>query len=411
MNIIADAKRESGVRAASAWRNRNFTLLYLSGAAITLGSKVYELALPLILYDLTRSEVAMTTMRAIEFLPNLLLAIFIGVWVDRANKKRWIQTTNLLQAVFLLLLFFLLEAGHHSLWIFYSIGFLLMTLNYSYGNGRISLAKQALPRELLTTANAKFSAVSTFADIMGPALSGFILLLANLNFGLLFTAIAFAVAFGITAMLPADQEAAKQARSSFWSDLREGWVELRRNRPLWMLTWLVVFLNSASGLYDAVLIFYAKDTLGLSDLEVGLLLCAGGAGGLIGSQWVTSLRSRLGTGKLLGLTLFMSAVASILLYFAHNATLMAVSLFVSGLFGLMQSVCIWSFRQESTPTHLIGRISGVTGSMFKLGLPFVLFGSGFAAHAFGASLIFLLAVVFYLAILVVYRFLPLWRLP
>jgi hypothetical protein len=35
----------------------------------------------------THSEVVMTTMRAIEFLPNLLLAMFIGEWVDRSNKK------------------------------------------------------------------------------------------------------------------------------------------------------------------------------------------------------------------------------------------------------------------------------------------------------------------------------------
>jgi hypothetical protein len=114
---------------------------------------------------------------------------------------------------------------------------------------------------------------------------------------------------------------------------------------------------------------------------------------------------------LLGLTIGMPIVAAIALFFAKNAVWMAVSLFISGMFGLIQSVCIWTFRQESTPAHLIGRVSGITGSMFKLGMPFAIFGSGFVAESLSPSVVFLCAAVLYAGILAVYRFLPLRRLP
>ncbi|MGU3471752.1 hypothetical protein ACLBWT_11435 [Paenibacillus sp. D51F] len=56
---------------------------------LALGGKLYELTLRLFLYDLTHSAVAMSAMRSMEFLPSLLLAVFIGVLVDRSRKKRW----------------------------------------------------------------------------------------------------------------------------------------------------------------------------------------------------------------------------------------------------------------------------------------------------------------------------------
>ncbi|WP_289141645.1 hypothetical protein [uncultured Brevibacillus sp.] len=74
---------ESGTHAKqSIWRNRPFLILFFTSAFLACGAKVYELALPLILYDMTQSPVTMTTMKSIEFLPNLLLAMFIGVLVD-----------------------------------------------------------------------------------------------------------------------------------------------------------------------------------------------------------------------------------------------------------------------------------------------------------------------------------------
>ncbi len=79
----------SSSKIGTVWKNKNFLILFFAGAILSLGNRVYELALPLILYELTHSSVAMSTMRAIEFLPNLFLAMFIGVLVDRANKKVW----------------------------------------------------------------------------------------------------------------------------------------------------------------------------------------------------------------------------------------------------------------------------------------------------------------------------------
>ena len=81
MNTLTDYR-------TSIWKSSSFVILFSSAFFVALGSKIYDLALPLLVYDLTQSSEMMGWMRAVEFLPNLLLALFVGVWVDRFDKKQ-----------------------------------------------------------------------------------------------------------------------------------------------------------------------------------------------------------------------------------------------------------------------------------------------------------------------------------
>lgn len=59
---------------------------------------------------------------------------------------------------------------------------------------------------------------------------------------------------------------------------------------------------------------------------------------------------------------------------------------------------------------MIGRISGITGSIFKLGMVFTIFGSGWIAELFDASYVFLGAAIMSIGIFIAYRNLSLWHL-
>ena len=54
------------------WGHSQFRRIFVSTASFTLGTQIYQLGMPLILYELTKSAVAMTAMRAVELMPNLL---------------------------------------------------------------------------------------------------------------------------------------------------------------------------------------------------------------------------------------------------------------------------------------------------------------------------------------------------
>lgn len=393
----------------SIWRNRPFLILFFTSAFLACGAKVYELALPLILYDMTQSPVTMTTMKSIEFLPNLLLAMFIGVLVDRFSKKRWSQWMVFGQMMLLFMLYGLTETGHAQVIHYYLAGFLLMAFNYGFNNARVSMIKQVVPTPLLTSANARFSFMSTFIEIMGPAITGFILLLSSLHSGLLITGIAYLLAW-IAISLLERTDVSMKSTGGFWQEFKAGWKELLGNRPLWLITLLVIFLNATSGMYDAMIIFFAKDHLKLDNSELGLVLSVAGVGGLLGSSVVARLRRRFPIGIIMGMTILLLGLSYFLMVFASSAWVLCLSLFLTGLISTIENICIWTFRQETTPAHMIGRISGITGSIFKLGIVFSIYGSGWMTVWLGPWVVFLTAAVGNVVIFLVYRRLSLWRL-
>lgn len=375
---------------ASIWKNRNFVILLSTGFLLSFGGRVYELALPLIIYELTQSSVAMGSMRALQFLPILLFGLFIGVFVDRADKKRWMLWSVALQMLLLFGLFAYAQLGPPSHRVFYAAGFTLMMLSYGYINARISSVKWALPTTMMTSANAKFTLIQTLMQVMGPAISGAILFLSSLYYGLLITALMYLGALMVLPRLQLQETPAEPRPPRFWQELREGWQELRANRPLWALTWFVSFFNATAISFELMIIFHVKDELLWSTAQVGIVLSCAGIGGLTGSLAAERLRAALGLGTCLALSLVVLALTYSLTGISSAAWTVGVAMFCCGFMTTLQNICIWAYRHETTAAPLMGRVSGMTGSIFKIGVPLALLGSGLLADVAGARAVFVL---------------------
>lgn len=375
---------------ASIWKNRNFVILLSTGFLLSFGGRVYELALPLIIYELTQSSVAMGSMRALQFLPILLFGLFIGVFVDRADKKRWMLWSVALQMLLLFGLFAYAQLGPPSHQVFYAAGFTLMMLSYGYINARISSVKWALPTALMTSANAKFTFIQTLMQVMGPAISGAILFLSSLYYGLLITALMYLAALLVLPRLQLQETPVPAGQRRFWQELREGWRELRANQPLWVLTWFVSFFNATAISFELMIIFHVKDELLWSTAQVGIVLSCAGVGGLMGSLSAERLRAALGLGTCLALSLVVLTLTYSLTGISSAAWTVGVAMFCCGFMTTLQNICIWAYRHETTAAPLMGRVSGMTGSIFKIGVPLALFGSGLLADVAGARAVFVL---------------------
>lgn len=393
----------------SIWQHRNFVVLIFTGFLLSFGSRVYELALPLIIYELTQSSTAMGAMRALQFLPILLFGLFIGVFVDRADKKRWMLIAVGLQMLLLFGLFIYSQVGQPSELVFYGAGFLLMTFSYSYINARISSVKLALPTHMMTSANAKFTFTQTFMQVMGPAISGAILFLSSLYYGLLITACMYLLALLVLARI--DLKEASQALQTrhFWGEFKTGWNTLRENRTLWALSWFVSFFNATALSFELMVIFYVKDELHWSAAQVGLVLSCAGMGGLLGSVLTETLRRRIGLGACLALSIIGLALTYSLTGLYGNSFAVGLALFFYGFATTMQNICIWSFRHETTSAPLMGRIGGMTGSIFKIGVPFALLGSGWLADFSGARAVFIVCGLVQIVVFVLWVRSPVYR--
>lgn len=173
------------------YHNRNFLLLYIGTIASTIGYQLYNFILPLFIYDLTKSALAMSTMRMIDFLPNILLGMLAGVLVDRMNRNRMLKYTGFIKAVLATLLTVIILLDTVQLWHMYILGFFMATVSYTFGNAQHAIVPQLFEKSLMTEIQAKFSFINTLFSIVGPAIAG--MLLVFIAYDYLFIVYAFSL--------------------------------------------------------------------------------------------------------------------------------------------------------------------------------------------------------------------------
>jgi predicted MFS family arabinose efflux permease len=319
--------------------------------------------------------------------------------VDRVNKKHWAIWMIGLQAALLFLFVYLYQSDIHALSIYYIIGFFLMLFNYGYFNSQVSLTKEIVSRDQLTAVNAKITFTETLVGIMGPMLSGLVFMLPDISNGILITATCYFLCMLLFFTLPVQQQSLpSKAKRRFVQDLWEGWTAFRTNRPLWMMTVFVMFSNCTSIVIATAMIFYAKDSLQLSSSLLAIVLSLAGIGGLLGSSIVTKLRRRYGLGKIYGGSIFLCGLAYLCFYISSHLVTFGVALFIYGFATSLHNISIYTFRHEQTPSHLMGRIAGITGTLFRTGMPIAMYFSGYMALWWGSSSIFISSAIWNLIV-------------
>jgi len=379
------------------WSHVGFRRLFVSSACFALGVQVYQLALPLAFYELTRSAGIMTGLRAVELLPNLVLAMFIGVWVDRVDRARWARRAMAGMVILMGAQALLLARGDRLIVPFFGAAFALMTLNYVYGICRMGLVKEMLPPALLLPATGQLSTITQVAAVAGPAFAG--VLVAWRPDACLWASMA-ALLSAATLLRGLDLPSRPLSQGAFWPAYREGWRVLRANRPLWHIAWIIVATNGSAGVVEVLFLFRARDQLQFSPALLGAMLATAAGGGIAAGMLAGKMRHHVGLGRLLTAAMAFEAVSIAVLATARSATMLVAGLALNSFAQVAGNVCVWGYRQESTASEHIGRVSGVTGSLFKLGMPLALVVSGqLAAQQSLTTLLVLCAAVHMIAAL------------
>lgn len=383
--------------SGSIWKDKGFATLFISALFVALAAKIYDLALPLLVFELTQSAEMMGWMRAVEFLPNLLLAVFIGILVDRFDKKIWSQVMLLGQVLTVLLSYSAVQWLEQPLYVLFPCAFFMMMFNYGYGNARMIIIKNTLPHAQQNTATARMSSLYSFMETVGPVLSGILLLLTAIHHVFLAVALLLILAYWQLDRLEiAENKQPKQG--SLWLSLQAAWQLLIQDRNMCYITLAVMVINTTGSVFWIQAIYFAKAQLALDAVQVGYLVAASGVGGLLGSFTADKVRQRIGLGWLLIVSIALESLGFIVPLFNPSVFTLALAFFWISAVGLFSNICIWSYRQEAFSAEHLGRIAGITGSLFKLLMPFGLAGSGYLVVLLGVEQVFVCCFVLQLVV-------------
>ncbi|MUG67802.1 MFS transporter [Paenibacillus campinasensis] len=380
---------------ASLWSNRNFLYLWTGTILSNFGYQIYLVALPLLIYDMTRSALAMSMMRAIDFFPNIMIGMVAGVIVDRFSRKRVMSISVLLRLFTLAGIMFLLYANRLELWHLYVLGFVLSAAGYTFGNSHHSVLPLLVDKKQLTAANAQLTFVDTLIMMVGPGVAGVLIAAFSyeVSLGIFLACIVLLWICVSLTRIPETASRATGAKFSVWKEMKEGIDALLDNKVLLTPTLAVLFNNFSASLTSGVLMFFAVDVLHATDQQVGLMIGMGAAGGMVGSVCIPWLRKRYGRGRLYVGCVLTEVLGFLLLVFAHAWWVIGFGLFIRTFAITMSNVVYFTIRQEFTPNHLLGRVAGTSSMLMKLALPLGLFISGIWAEYLPIPLLFLMSAV------------------
>jgi MFS family permease len=327
-------------------------------------------------------------LRAVGQAPQLLLALFVGAWVDKWQTRMIMVMTDLGRALALAAIAaaaLLSGLGLPALLaIAFTIGALSVFFDVAYQASLIRLVK----REQLLLANSAIEASRSAAQIGGPALGGTMTSLLSTPVAVVSSALFFVVSFvsiarvrhrGAVSLQP---HAPRRIRQQIHEGLRfvAGDKSLRT----------VCFASAAFQFFlaatmTAYLVFLPRD-LHLSGTAVGLTLAATGPGALVASLLAARLPSRLGYGPVLVAAAAIGDGVMLCVPALHGSSVATISALISinlvlGAFGQLVNVMIMAVRQAVTPNTLQGRVSA-TITFAGMGLTPVgsLLGGLLAAH-------------------------------
>ncbi len=296
-----------GLGAFRALRHRNFRLFFGGQFISLIGTWMQSVAQGWLVLKLTNSALMLGVVSFAGYLPVLLVALFAGVIVDHADRRRLIVATQALLMMSAFILSALTWAGvvrvEHVV-ILAAVNGLVTAFDMP---ARQTFVVEMVGREDLPNAIALNSMVFNGARVVGPAVAGVLISVIGIAGCFFLNGLSYIAV--IWCLLEMELVARELPRigSAMFQRLREGFDYIWHHRASFYLL-LLIALNAGFGMQYSVLIpVFARDVLHGGPRALGFLLAAQGLGALLGGIVLASSRTPRGLRQNLLFGLFGSA--------------------------------------------------------------------------------------------------------
>ena len=343
-------------RTLRSLRHRNFRLL-LEGALISSsGDFMQNVAQSWLVWELTRSPLALGIVAFFDTMPRLLFGALGGAIADRFDRRRVLMVTQSLAMAQAVIYWLAVYFKVILFWHVAVLAFFLGAVNTINQTARQSLVNSLVPKEELLNAIGLQSSVFNLSKIFGPSAGGVIISLIGLAGCFFINALSFvALLFNLHLMeLPPWEE--RPAGQGIWADIKEGAVYAHANRRIFNILTLSYVLALFGAPYNRFVPMFATNILHVGPTGFGLLMSAPGLGATVAALSLASVtKMRVGLrwicffvlGFALSLTLFA---------FSHSFVLSFIFLAMVGLCQIAARASANTAIQIESPPKLLGRV-------------------------------------------------------
>jgi MFS family permease len=332
-----------------------------------IGTWAQRVAQDWLVLELTGSAQILGIVTGLQFAPTLFLSLYAGKLADKFDKRKLLYLTNFGAGLVSAWLGILIISGVVQIWHVYVAALALGIFSALDAPVRTSFTSELVGKSDLANAVSLNSANFNIGRLVGPAMSGFLILLFGTGPSFLINSFSYLVMIVTLAMINSD-ELHTQKGAELGTKIRDALVYIRSRLDL-TLVMLTVFFSATFGLnYQIFNALMATQEFNKGPAEFGGLGTFLAVGSLSGALIAARLESwRVPRRIMAGATIF--GLTLVVLSFAPNYLVYSMLLPFGGAIALMSLVSANSYVQTNVDPNIRGRVMGVYLLIFMGGTP------------------------------------------
>jgi MFS family permease len=356
MRALGGAHPPASGQAGEARGMRAFLVIWAGQTVSLMGSGLTRFALGVWVYQTTGSAGRFALILLFSTLPAIVAFPFVGVLVDRWDRRRTLIAANVAAALNVLAIALLLYAGSLQIWHVYAAVSVSSVIDAFQRPALEAVTAQLVPARHFGRASGITQAGQAADRILAPLVAGVLVLTTGLKGVVLVDAATYLFALATLAVvrIPAHRPPAAGDREPFRRNLAVGWRFIAARPGLVGLVIFFIAMNLSLGITQAL---FTPLVLSMTDARsLGAVLSTAGFGTLAGSVLMgvwggpqRRIHGLLGGGVMLGMCVAATGVrpSLTLVSAAWLGTLLSIPL-VNG--------CNQAIWFSKTPRHLQGRV-------------------------------------------------------
>lgn len=353
----------------------NFVLLIFGRFVSELGSSVFGFALSLYVLDFTNSAAAFSLVLSFSIIPNMLVNLIAGSFVDKHDKKKTIVITDILSGISVLIFMCLFHFNPRSIVLLITFKIILAVTQSFFGLAISTSIPNIVGENNTARANSLFTTVGSLINILGPVIGAVAYKMIGLEYILLIDGISFILS-GISEIfiIMESKNVVKTdttKKEGYLSGIKLGFHYILKEKTTTFFIAIALLVNLVFSPLSALVIPYINyNVLKVSGIQLSVIQGSWAAGAIIGG-FLMSLKKD--TFKLIKhVFVLIQAQALIMIMFCFPnlkvplfesrwviTITFSLLLIILGILNVMQNVPLYTYFQIRVEENLRGRVFAV----------------------------------------------------
>lgn len=263
---------------------KKYIILWISQSISQLGSSMTAFALILWAYDQSRSALSVSMLSFCNYVPYILVSMFVGTFIDRHKKKPVMLVSDSVAAVGSLVVLLLLVTKHLSIWNIYIINAVIgITTAFQQPASAVAVGR-LVPKDKISNVSGMNSFSGNLIVVFSPMLAAALFAMGGLPLILVVDLASFMIAFCVLLFLiHISEEIEKKDHAAPFAGVTDGFAFLKKERGILYIMLTMALINFFSRLtYENILSPMILARSAGNSMVLGIVNACMGIGGIVG---------------------------------------------------------------------------------------------------------------------------------